>query len=63
LERYVAHPLGSLERPMSDADLDAKFRELTREVLAPSQSDELAALCWDLPALPDAGAIVRAAAA
>lgn len=63
LERYVAHPLGSLERPMSDADLDAKFRELTREVLAPSQSDKLAALCWDLPALPDAGAIVRAAAA
>lgn len=62
LERHVAYPLGSLERPMSDADLDAKFRELTRGILTPRQGDALAQLCWKLTELPDAGAIVRAAA-
>lgn len=63
LERRVTHPLGSLERPMSDADLDSKFRELTRDVLAARQSDELAQLCWNLIELPDAGAVARAAVA
>lgn len=63
LERHVAYPLGSLERPMSDADLDAKFRELTRGILTPRQGDALAQLCWKLTELPDAGAIVRAATA
>lgn len=63
LERHVAHPLGSLERPMSDADLDAKFRQLTHGILTSRRSDELAQLCWRLTELPDAGAIVRAATA
>ena len=63
LERHVAHPLGSLERPMSDADLDAKFRQLTHGILTSRQSDELAQQCWRLTELPDAGAIVRAATA
>lgn len=63
LERHVAYPLGSLERPMSDADLDAKFRELTRGILTSRQGDALAQLCWKLTELPDAGAIVRAATA
>ncbi len=33
LERHVAHAVGSLERPMSDADLEAKFRGLADGVL------------------------------
>jgi 2-methylcitrate dehydratase PrpD len=62
LERHVAYPLGSLERPMSDADLEEKFHALTGSVLAAPDRERLAQLCWTLTGLPDAGAIARAAA-
>jgi 2-methylcitrate dehydratase PrpD len=61
LTRHVEHALGSLQRPMSDADLEAKFRGLTEGILDGAQNDELMRLCWSVAALPDAGAIVRAA--
>ena len=33
LEKYIEHVVGSVERPMSDADLDAKFLDLADGVL------------------------------
>lgn len=59
--RHVEHALGSLQRPMSDADLEAKFRGLADGILSNRQNDELIRLCWSVAELPDAGAIVRAA--
>ncbi len=59
--RHVEHALGTLARPMSDADLEAKFRGLAGEVLPVAQVDEIIKLCWQLPALPDAGSLARAA--
>lgn len=61
VERHVPHPLGSLERPMSDADLEMKFRALTKDVIDATHSKRLLELCWSLTELPDAGAIARAA--
>jgi 2-methylcitrate dehydratase PrpD len=61
LERHVDHALGTLERPMSDADLEEKFRALVADALKPAQADVLIDLCWKLDTLPDAGAIARAA--
>ena len=58
--RHVEHALGTLARPMSDADLEAKFRGLAREVLPPAQIEETIHLCWKITALPDAGALARA---
>jgi len=63
LAKYVEHALGTLERPMSDADLEAKFRALSDGILPGQRTDELIRLCWSVDALPDAGAIARAAAA
>lgn len=60
-DRHVEHALGTLERPMSDADLEAKFRGLAQEVLAPARIDEAIRLCWEASELADAGAIARAA--
>jgi 2-methylcitrate dehydratase PrpD len=62
LERRVEHALGTLERPMSDADLEAKFRGLAAGILGDRQCSEVIRLCWAVESLPDAGAIVRAAA-
>lgn len=62
-ERHVEHALGTLARPMSDADLEAKFRGLAQEVLPAAQVEEIIGLCWRVAGLEDAGLIARAAAA
>ncbi|MBI4203728.1 MAG: MmgE/PrpD family protein [Betaproteobacteria bacterium] len=59
--RHVAHALGTLARPMSDADLEAKFRGLAAGVLPPAQIEEVIALCWQITTLEDVGALARAA--
>jgi 2-methylcitrate dehydratase PrpD len=60
---HVEHALGSLKRPMSDADLEAKFRALAQDVLPAAQTEEIIKLCWRVAALDDAGAVARAAQA
>ena len=58
-ERFVERARGSLERPMTDAELDAKFRSLGASALAPAEIDRLAEQCWSLDKLPDAAVIAR----
>jgi 2-methylcitrate dehydratase PrpD len=60
LNKFVENALGTLARPMSDADLERKFRGLAGEVLATSAADALIALCWSAEQLADGGAIARA---
>jgi 2-methylcitrate dehydratase PrpD len=61
LARHVEHALGTLARPMSDGDLEAKFKGLAGEVLPPAQIEEAINLCWQISAQADAGALARAA--
>jgi 2-methylcitrate dehydratase PrpD len=61
LDRHVKHAIGSLERPMSDADLEAKFRGLADGVLSKAETDRLIDLCWKVEGLPKASALARAA--
>jgi 2-methylcitrate dehydratase PrpD len=60
-EKFVEHAVGSLDHPMSDQDLEAKFTGLANGVLSPDRQRKLIDLCWDIANLPDAGAIARAA--
>ncbi len=60
VEKFVEHAIGSLDRPMSDADLEAKFRGLAKGVLAKPECDRLIALCWHIGKLRDAGEVARA---
>jgi len=62
LEKNVEHAIGSLDRPMSDADLEAKFRGLVKDILPRAQCDRLIRLCWDIGTLEDAGEVARASA-
>lgn len=50
----------SLERPMNDAELGDKFRELAIDLLATSQAERMLALAWNMRALGDIGALMRA---
>ncbi len=60
LTKHVEHAIGSLARPMSDADLEAKFRKFAKGILASGETDALLKLCWSLDKLKDAGEIARA---
>jgi 2-methylcitrate dehydratase PrpD len=60
-DRHVEHALGTLARPMSDKDLEAKFRGLVADVLSDAAADEAMALSWRMSSLEDAGALARAA--
>lgn len=61
LEKFVEHAIGSIARPMSDADLEAKFRGLAKGILPAAQTDRLIRLCWDIAGLKDAAEVARAA--
>jgi 2-methylcitrate dehydratase PrpD len=61
LDKFVEHVIGSLERPMSDADLEAKFRGLAEGILSGAETARLIDLCWNVGRLKDAGEVARAA--
>jgi 2-methylcitrate dehydratase PrpD len=63
LDKHVEHALGSFERPLSDADLEDKFRGLVEGVLPDPQVKRLIGLCWKITELEDAGSVAREAAA
>ncbi len=63
VETHVAHAVGSLEHPMTDAQMDAKVRGLAIEVIGGPKTEALIALCRGLWAQSDAGTVGRAAAA
>ena len=60
LEKYIEHVVGSLGKPMSDADLEAKFRGLAEGILAKAETDRLIGLCWEVGTLKDAAETARA---
>jgi 2-methylcitrate dehydratase PrpD len=62
LDKHVEHALGSFERPLSDNDLEDKFRGLVEGVLPDAQAKRLIELCWKVGALDDAAEVPRNAA-
>ena len=60
LEKFVEHAVGSLGKPMSNLDLEAKFRGQTEGILSGAETEKLIGLCWDIGRLKDAGEAARA---
>jgi 2-methylcitrate dehydratase PrpD len=60
LEKHVEHALGTVERPMSDRDLEDKFRNLADGVLSAAEAERVIELCWRVAGLEDAGELARA---
>ena len=50
---FVEHAIGSLQRPLSDAQLDAKFALQSDPILGRARTAELIAACRRLGELPD----------
>ena len=60
LARHIEHAIGSLEAPMTDTMLEAKFRDLAHGILADAGTQRLIDLCWHVETLDDAGRIALA---
>jgi 2-methylcitrate dehydratase PrpD len=58
---HVESAIGSLQNPMNDAALAAKFADLAEGILPPHRIQDLITLCWAVERAPDMNAIARAA--
>ena len=61
LHHHVEFAVGSIRRPMSDADIEAKFRGLAAPVLPAAVADQLIAGCWTITEAQDAAVLARLA--
>ncbi|MGL4962333.1 MAG: MmgE/PrpD family protein [Inquilinus sp.] len=61
LQKRVDHAIGSVARPMTDRDLEAKFTDLVQPVHGEAGAAGLLRACWDLESVADAGDIARMA--
>jgi 2-methylcitrate dehydratase PrpD len=61
--KFIEHALGSMERPMTDKQLEAKFADLTDGILSPSATQRLMDSCWNVETLTNAADIIRASVA
>ena len=58
---FVEHAIGSLEKPLTDAQLEAKFRDLAEPVIGKDRAGELIAGCWKVGEATDVFAITGSA--
>ena len=58
---FVQHAIGSIENPMTDALLEAKFHGLVDPVLGAAPAGRLIDACWALGDAPDVLALVKLA--
>jgi 2-methylcitrate dehydratase PrpD len=61
LHRFVEHAIGSLEHPMTDADLEGKFHGLVDPVLGEARTRQLVELSAGLGDAPSVAALTAAA--
>ncbi|WP_428103284.1 MmgE/PrpD family protein [Candidatus Rariloculus sp.] len=59
LSLFVEQSLGNVHRPLSDEQLEEKFRDQAVLALPSLQVDALIEQCWRLDSLQDAGALAR----
>jgi 2-methylcitrate dehydratase PrpD len=57
----IAHGIGSASRPMTDAQLEAKFAAMSEPVIGADRTRALMRQAWGIEALADAGDLARAA--
>ena len=58
---FVEHAIGSLERPLTEQQLEGKFHMLADPVIGKARADALIAACWNLGKAKDVKAVVEAA--
>ena len=59
VEREVEFPRGHAGNPMTDAEVEAKFRGTVERQYGKAKADAILARCWDLESLTSVGDLVR----
>jgi 2-methylcitrate dehydratase PrpD len=59
IDVHVEHAIGSLQKPLTDAQLQAKFNALVEPVLGQSRADEISQVCWKLEGLKNIQALTQ----
>ena len=59
LEKLVEHCMGSVDNPMRDADLEAKFRAQCKGILPAARVEKLIGLCWGVGKVKSAAEMAR----
>jgi 2-methylcitrate dehydratase PrpD len=62
LEKFIEHATGSAKNPLTDAQLETKFKGLADGILPAERTSRLMDLCWKLEQAPDAAQLARLAA-
>ena len=55
---HVEHAIGSLQKPMTDADLEGKFRDLSDPILGAARVNDILKNCWSLGQAPNLQALL-----
>jgi 2-methylcitrate dehydratase PrpD len=63
LDKFIEHAIGSVEHPMTDAALEAKFTDLAGGILPRDRVRRLIDLCWKIDDLRGADEVAKAATA
>ena len=61
-DRYVAevpYHKGHYKNPMTDAEVEVKFRSLAQDLLSPAQTGALLEKLWNLEQVEDIGEVIR----
>ncbi len=61
-DTVIEHARGTLDNPLSDADLEAKFRGQARGILTAAAIQAAIELCWNVEELDDVSRLAKAAA-
>jgi len=61
LTKFVEQSLGNIHRPLTDTQLEDKFRDQSLLVLPAADVDALIDMCWNIDALDDVGELVNLA--
>ena len=59
LTRFVEKSLGNIHRPMTDKQLEAKFRDQAVAALPAAQVENAIKLCWEIDELTDVGELIQ----
>ena len=59
LSLHIEHARGSVQHPLSDAELESKFRTLSTACLSPLQADRIIQTVWNLEQLEHAGELMQ----
>ena len=62
LDKFIEHATGSARNPMTDAQLEAKFKSLAEGILPAGGTSRLIDFCWNMEKAADAGQLARLAA-